>query len=184
MNFLLLTEANMQQSTQSASKPRKILFEWILLSILGALMFVGKLILSPLANIEPVTLLIMVITTCFGWKALYSVYIYVSLEILFYGIGIWNVMYLYVWAVLVLIVMLTRRFADPLINAIIAAFFGLFFGILCSPPYFVTLGVAGAVGWIINGIPYDIIHAVSNFLFVFLAFSPLLKVLKKALKKA
>ena len=169
----------MQQSTQSASKPRKILFEWILLSILGALMFVGKLILSPLANIEPVTLLIMVITTCFGWRALASVYIYVALEIVFYGLGIWNIMYLYVWAVLVLVVMLTRRFVDPLINAIIAAFFGLFFGTLCSLPYFILTGVAGGITWIISGIPYDIIHAVSNFLFVFLAFSPLLNVLKR-----
>ncbi len=170
------------QSTQSDSQAKKRLYEWILLAMLGALMFVGKMILAPLANIEPVTLLIMVTTTYFGWKAIASVYIYVFLEIVFFGLGIWNVMYLYVWAVLVLLVMLTRKFATPLLNAIIAAFFGLFFGVLCSIPYFITLGFSGAIGWIISGIPYDIIHCIANFLFVFLAFSPLVKVLKKVVK--
>lgn len=174
----------MKRSTQLDLRVKNKLFVWILLAVLGALMFVAKWILSPLANIEPVTLLIMVITTFFGWRALASVYIYVFLEILFYGIELWNFMYLYIWAILVVIVMLTRRFATPLINAIIAAFFGLFFGTLCSLPYFVLTGVAGGISWIISGIPYDIIHCVSNFLFVFLAFSPLIKVLKKVLKKA
>ncbi len=172
----------MRQFIQSDSLHKKPLFKYVLLSILGVLMFVGKLCLAPLANIEPVTLLIMVITTYFGWWALGSVYIYVSLEILFFGLGIWNVMYLYVWAILVVVVMLTRRFATPFINAIIAAFFGMLFGFLCSLPYFLTLGFSGGVAWIIAGIPYDIIHCVSNFILVFLAFSPLIKVLQKVTK--
>lgn len=170
----------MKQSTQSAS-PLKT---YLILTLLGSLMFVGKLILAPLANVEPVTLLIMVITTYFGWKAIASVYIYVFLEITFFGLGIWNVTYLYVWAVLVIIVMLTRKFATPLLNAIIAAFFGLFFGMLCSVPYFITLGFSGAIGWIISGIPYDIIHCLANFAFALLAWKPLVKALKKVLKKA
>ncbi len=172
----------MKQFTQSDLLHKKQLFKYVLLSILGVLMFVGKLVLAPLANVEPVTLLIMVITTYFGWRALYSVYIYVALEMLFFGFGIWNVMYLYVWAILVIVVMLTRSFATPFINAIIAAFFGLFFGTLCSPPYFLTLGFSGGLSWIIAGIPYDIIHCAANFLFVLLAFSPLIKTLKKAVK--
>lgn len=174
----------MKQFTQSDLRLKNTLFKWILLTLFGVLMFVGKWLLSPLANVEPVSLLIIVIATCFGWSALASVYIYVMLEILYFGIGIWNVMYLYVWAILVVIVMLTRRFANPIINAIIAAFFGLFFGILSSPPYFVMLGFAGGIGWIIQGIPYDIIHCVANFVFVLLVWQPLVKVLNKALKKA
>ena len=172
----------MKQSTQQNLSLKSTLFKWILLAIFGGLMFVGKMLLAPLANIEPVTLLIMVITTCFGWSALASVYIYATLEILYFGFGIWNVMYLYVWAILVVIVMLTRKFATPLMNAIIAAFFGLFFGVLCSAPYFIMLGPAGAVTWIMGGIPYDIIHCVANFIFVFLVFSPLVRVLKKVIK--
>lgn len=172
----------MKQSTQPNLSLKNTLFKWILLTLFGVLMFVGKWLLSPLANIEPVTLLIMVITTCFGWSALASVYIYVLLEILYFGFGLWNAMYLYVWAILVVIVMLTRRFANPIINAIIAAFFGLFFGTLCSAPYFIMLGPVGALTWIIKGIPYDIIHCVANFIIVFLAWWPLVKVLKKVVK--
>ncbi len=172
----------MKQSILRDSHHKLTLFHYILLAILGVLMFVGKLVLAPLANIEPVTLLIIVITTCFNWYSLFSVYIYVGLEIIFFGLGIWNIMYLYVWAILVVLIMLTKKFATPLINAIIAAFFGLFFGVLCSLPYFITLGFAGGITWIISGIPYDIVHCIANFLFVFLAFSPLVKALKKVLK--
>lgn len=172
----------MKRSTQSDLSLKSTLFKWILLTLFGVLMFVGKWLLSPLANIEPVTLLIMVITTCFGWSAFASVYIYVLLEILYFGIEIWNVMYLYVWAILVVIVMLTRRFGTPLLNAIIAAFFGLFFGTLCSPPHFVMLGFAGGIFWIIKGIPYDIIHCVANFIIVLFAWLPLVKVLKKVVR--
>ena len=174
----------MQQSTQPSSCPKAKtpLKEWVCLAVLGVVMFVGKWALSFLPNIEPVSLLIIVLTTVFGWRALSSVYIYVFLELVFYGLGLWNVMYLYVWAILVILIMLTRRFATPLINAIISAFFGLFFGVLCSPVHFMTLGFAGGIGWIISGIPFDLIHAVANFLMALLCFEPLKAVLKKVIK--
>lgn len=174
----------MKRYTQQVSPPKTPLATHIVLALLGALMFAVQIALAVLPNIELVSVLIMATATVFGLKSLISVYIFVVLELLYHGIGIWNVMYLYVWAILVIAVMLTRRYATPLLNAILAAFFGLFFGTLCSLPYFITGGVSAGLVWIIQGIPYDIIHAVSNFLFVFLAFSPLLKVLKKALKKA
>ncbi len=168
----------MKQSTQSAS-PLKT---YLILTLLGSLMFVTQVALAVLPNIELVSVLIIVTATVFGWKSFISVYIFVLLELFFHGIGLWNIMYIYVWAVLVVLVMLTRRFATPLINAIIAAFFGLFFGMLCSVPYFVIGGIAGGVGWIIKGIPYDIIHCIANFILVYFAFTPLLNVLKNTTK--
>lgn len=172
----------MKQSTLSDSQAKTPLRTYLLLALLGALMFVVQIALAVLPNVELVSVLIMVTATVFGWKSLISVYIFVVLELLFHGIGIWNIMYLYVWAVLVILVMLTRRFATPQINAIIAAFFGLFFGTLCSVPYFLTTGIGGGIGWIISGIPYDIIHCVANFILVYFAFTPLLNVLKKTSK--
>ena len=59
------------------------------------------------------------------------------------------------------------------ILAIIAAFFGLFFGLLCSFPYLVTGGIAMAFSWWITGIPFDISHCVFNFLIVLVLFRPL-----------
>ncbi len=172
----------MKQSTQPNSSSKTPLITYLILALLGTLMFVVQIVLAVFTNVELVTVLIIVTATVFGWKSLMSVYIFVALELLFHGIGLWNIMYLYVWALLVVIVMLTRRFATPLMNAILAAFFGLFFGTLCSVPYFVSGGVAVGVGWIIKGIPYDIIHCVANFILVYFALPPLIRVLKKVIK--
>ena len=86
----------------------KRLLELIVLALLGALMFAAKMCLAGLPNIEPVSLLVIVYTVVFGKKALYPIYVYVMLEILFWGLGLWNIMYLYVWLVLFLLVLLMR----------------------------------------------------------------------------
>lgn len=150
--------------------------------MISVIMFVGKWALSPLANVEPVSMLIVVMAVLFGWRALAGVYVYVFLELLVYGLGIWNVMYLYVWALLAVAAILLRRAQSALIYAVLTAFFGLFFGTLCSIPYFITLGFGGGIAWIISGIPYDIIHCVANFAITFLLFEPIVKVLKKLIK--
>lgn len=167
---------------QLALQVKKPLYKWVVLALMGALLFVVQVALSLLPNVELVTAIIIVITTCFGWSSLVSVYIFVILEIIYYGFGIWNVKYLYMWAILVVIIMLTHKFANSIINAVIAAFYGLFFGTLCAIPYFFTLGAGGAIAWIISGIPYDIIHCVANFILVYFSFSPMLSALKKVIK--
>lgn len=171
----------MKQFTQSASRAKTRLKDWLALTLLGVTMFVAQLALAVLANVELVSVLIIAVATVYGLRALVSVYVFAFLEIVFHGLGIWNVMYLYVWAILVVVVMLIRRFSTPFINAVAAGFFGLLFGLFCSVPYFVTTGIAGGTAWIISGIPYDLIHCVSNFVITLLAVNPLIRALKKAI---
>ena len=70
-----------------------------LFAVLGALTFAAKYVMAVLPNIEPVTLFLMIFGAVFGWKSLFIVYVYVLAEILFYGIGTWNINYLYIWAI-------------------------------------------------------------------------------------
>ena len=72
----------------------------VLFAILGAMTFAAKYVMSFLPNIEPVSLMVMLFAVVFGWKALYPIYLYVLMEVLFYGISLWNINYLYIWAVL------------------------------------------------------------------------------------
>ena len=69
--------------------------EAVLFGILGALMFALQVVLAPLPNIEPVSLLVMLFAVTFGWKCLYPVYVFVVMEILFHGLGLWNINYLF-----------------------------------------------------------------------------------------
>ena len=107
-------------------------FEIVLFGVLGALTFAAKFVMSSLPNIEPVSLMIMLFAVTFGWKALYPTYLYVAMEILFYGINMWNVYYLYVWAVLLIAALLLRKMQEPLGWAILSGTFGLLVGALCG----------------------------------------------------
>ena len=98
--------------------------EVTLFGILAALTFGAKVAMSALPNIEPVTLFLLVFGAVFGWKALFIVYVYVLAEILFYGIGTWNINYLYIWAIPALAGWLLQKWKHPVLWAVIAGVYG------------------------------------------------------------
>ena len=156
-----------------------------LFGVLGALTFGAKVAMSGLPNIEPVSLMVMLFAVVFGWKGLYPVYLYVALEILLYGINLWNVNYLYVWTVLFVCALAMKRLQNPLWWAGLAGVFGLAFGLLCSPVYMVTMNsVSYGIRWWMTGLPFDITHAVGNFAISLLLFAPLRKLLSKLYDRA
>ena len=153
--------------------------EVALFGMLGALTFGGKFVMSSLPNIEPVSLFVLVFTAVFGLKALFPVGIYVAMEILVYGIQLWNINYLYVWTILALIAYAMRRVQEPLIWAVVSGVFGLLFGLLCAPVYLFSGGLHFAVSWWLSGIPFDLLHCAGNFGLALLLFTPLRKLLDR-----
>lgn len=153
--------------------------EVVLFGVLGALMFALQVAMSPLPNIEPVSLLVMLFAVTFGWKALFPVYVFVVMEILFYGFSLWNVYYLYIWTILAVAAILLRRQESVLVWAILSAVFGLAFGALCGIVDVFIGGFAYAGAKWVSGIPFDVIHCVGNFVMTLLLFKPLRKVLSR-----
>lgn len=154
-----------------------------LFGVLGALTFGLKMAMSWLPNIEPVSLLVMLYAVIFGRKSLYPIYLYVVLEILFFGIQLWTINYLYVWVLLALAAWLLRRTESPLAWAMLSGSFGLLFGLLCTPVYLFTGGFGFAVSWWISGIPYDLLHCAGNFVMTLVLFIPLRNLLTKLYSK-
>ncbi len=154
-------------------------FELVLFGVLGALTFAAKFVMSWMPNIEPVSLMVMLFAVTFGWKALFPTYIYVALEVWIYGINIWNVYYLYVWAVLAVIAILLRKMEEPLGWAILSGVFGLLFGALCGLTDIFIFGFEMAVAKWVSGIWFDITHCVGNFVITLLLFAPLRKLLRR-----
>ena len=151
-----------------------------LFGVLGALTFGAKVAMSGLPNIEPVSLMVMLFAVVFGWKGLYPVYLYVVMEILLYGINLWNINYLYVWLILLLLAQAMRRLQNPLWWAGLSGLFGLAFGLLCSPVYMVTMNsVSYGIRWWLAGLPFDITHAIGNFVIAVVLFVPLRKLLTR-----
>ena len=151
----------------------------VLFGMLGALTFAAKVAMAGLPNIEPVSLFVMLFAVVFGKKCLYPIYTYVVMEFLFYGLHLWSINYLYVWLVLAVVAWLFRGLKNPVIWALISGAFGMLFGFLCVPVYMVSGGIEFAVSWWISGIPFDLAHAIGNFVIALLLFVPLRKLLGK-----
>jgi energy-coupling factor transport system substrate-specific component len=132
-----------------------------------------------LPNIEPVTLLLLLLAERYRFKALLPVYAFVLVEGFIYGIHTWFFAYLYVWTIWVLIVIALRRLSHFTFWAIAAAVFGLLFGLFCSVPTFIALGVAGGIAEIVGGLSFDILHCVGNFVMVLVLYAPLKKLLER-----
>ena len=153
--------------------------EITLFGVLGAVTFAAKYVMSGLPNIEPVSLMVMLFGVTFGKKAVYPIYLYVLMEILFYGLGTWNIMYLYIWLILGLTAWLLRGMAHPLGWALLSGAFGLLFGAFCMPVDVVIGGISYAAAKWISGIPFDIAHCIGNFVMAMVLFSPMRKLMER-----
>lgn len=157
--------------------------EMVLFAILGAMTFSAKYVMSFLPNIEPVSLMVMLFAVVFGWKWVYPVYLYVVMEILFYGISLWNINYLYIWAVLAVVSMFLKDMKSPLAWALLSGVFGLLFGALCGIVDVFIGGFSYAVTKWVSGIPFDIAHCAGNFVIALLLFKPLRELLTEEYAK-
>lgn len=146
---------------------------------MAALLLAVQVGLMFLPNIELVSVLLIVYTMVIGKKVFYPLYVFVLLEGLIYGFGIWWVNYLYVWAVLVLAVLLLKKQGNALFWAIVAAIFGLMFGALTSIPYFIAGGLGTGCAYFLNGIPFDLLHMAGNFVTTFVLYKPLMHLMKR-----
>ena len=124
-------------------------------------------------------MLVVLFTIALGRYVGYTLSVFVLLEGLVYGFGLWWFSYLYIWTVLALVTWLFRKMDSRLGWALLCGFFGLLFGSLTSIPTFILSGFAAGIAYIAGGISFDLIHAVSNFLLAFL----LLPVLRRLFDK-
>ena len=147
--------------------------ELVELSLMGALMVGTQVAMSALPNINLMSVLIILTVMVYGVKAFYPIYMFVLFEGLVYGFGLWFFNYLYVWALLAVVALILRKNTNYLVWAVLAGLFGLFFGALCSIPYFFIGGPAMALSYWVSGIPFDITHCISNFALTLLLLKPL-----------
>ena len=152
--------------------------ELVLFALLGALLVVVQVALSFLPNIELVSLLVYIYAKVFRWKALVPVYVFVAIEGLIYGFSIWWITYLYVWAVLVAVSVLTGAERSTIIASAVTSLYGLGFGLLCSIPTFLIGGPGAGWSFFLAGIPFDLAHFAGNLAAALVLYYPLYTVLK------
>lgn len=156
----------------------------VIFAMLGAIMFVSKLVMEVLPNIHLVGALIMIYTIVYRVKALIPIYIFVLLTGLYGGFSLWWFPYLYVWTVLWGMTMLLPKHMNPRmavpVYVVVCALHGFCFGMLYAPAQALLFGLNfnQMIAWIVAGFPFDIAHGIGNGIVGFLIF-PLSRTLIK-----
>ena len=125
----------------------------VLSGLMGALLVVSKQAMSSLPNLEPVSLFLILFALELPRETPGAITVFILLQGVLYGFGLWWVMYLYVWYLLALLAWLLRRMDN--------AFFWAVF----------------------SGLSYDALHGVGNFVLMLLLYRPLRRALQMAKKQ-
>ena len=152
----------------------------VLSGLMGALLVVSKQAMSGLPNIEPVTLLIILFALELPRETPGAITVFLVLQGVLYGFGLWWAMYLYVWYLLAFLARLLRRMDHALGWAVFSGLYGLCFGGLCAAVYLVAKTPASALSWWLSGLSYDAMHGVGNFALMLLLYRPLRTALRTA----
>ena len=137
--------------------------------MLGALMFTSKVVMEALPNVHLVGALVMIYTIVYRFEALAPIAMFILLSGVYMGFSPWWVPYCYVWTVLWAVTMLLpkkmpTKLAIP-VYMVICALHGLLFGVIYAPAQALLFGFnfQQTVAWVAAGFPFDVIHAIGNF---------------------
>ena len=143
--------------------------ETVVFGMLGALMYVSKMIMEFAPNVHLLGVFTIAFTVVYRKKALYPIYTYVLINGIFSGFATWWIPHLYLWTVLWGVTMLLpqkmSKKAKTIVFMIVNACHGFLFGTLYAPAQAILFGLSfdGMIAWIIAGLPWDLVHGVSNF---------------------
>ncbi|MBE5833859.1 MAG: hypothetical protein E7309_04405 [Butyrivibrio sp.] len=171
------------QHSNSSEKSRFTIIDLTQMGMMIAVIEAAKRALEFVPNVELVTLLFIVFALYFGKRVIIVSFAFTFLETFVWGLHTWVIMYLYIWPLLIILVLISRKHASYWFYCFLSALFGLFFGAMCSIPYLFIGGPVMMFNWWIAGIPYDVLHCISNFLLCLVLFKPLSKTLEKITKK-
>lgn len=160
------------------NNPANKIVQIVTIGVLSAILLVGQLGLAFLPNIEIVSTLIILYTQIYKKQVFSIILVFVLLEGIIFGFGIWWISYLYIWNILALIVLIFQKIDSAVLWAVVSGIFGLLFGALCAIPYLLSGGPGAAFAYWSAGIPYDILHCCGNFALTLILYKPLLGLLK------
>ncbi len=142
--------------------------ELAVFGMLGAMMFASKVILEIVPNVHLLGVFTIAMTVVYRQKALYPLSVFVFILGLYAGFEPWWIPHLYLWTVLWgMAMLLPKRMPSkvaPIVYIALCGLHGFLYGVLFAPSQALLYGLnfQGMIAWIIPGLPWDLIHGVSN----------------------
>lgn len=166
--------ANLSMSKNNYLNTKRI----AMIAILSTLSFVGRIMFTFLPNVQPTTTIILLITFYIGTRdGLLVAIISLLISNIYMGMGVWTIAQLGSYTLIVLIMSLLSKIPVKNRNTYLSLLcfssgilYGLFISLIQAPFF----GWMSFIPYYINGIPFDVSHAVGNLGF-FVILHPLLK---------
>ena len=156
-----------------------------LIAMLSSLSFVGRMMFTFLPNVQPTTVIILIVSmylgTYDGWLV---AIISILISNLYLGMGVWTLAQIVSFSVLILIVHICKKINLSIgYYPIVALLMGFTYGFIISLVQAPFFGWVSFLPYWISGLPYDLNHAVGNYLFFIILHPPLSRILKNQKKK-
>ena len=155
--------------------------KFVILSICAIFGIAGRILLSPIPNVQPVTVIVLLAGIRLGAKE--SIFLSALIALfsnLILGHGIWTFYQAAAWSI---IGCLGALFSDKLNSLNRLIFISIISAFLFN--WIVSISILHAVGfelflpYIIAGIPYDLLHVAGNITFMIWLSSPLSEIMSR-----
>lgn len=154
---------------------------WI--ALVATLSFVSRIMFSFLPNVQPTTVIFMLVTVFIGTKEGIAVStISMIISNLYLGFGIWTIPQVLSYAVIMLFIgIVTRKEGRTELPVFVALTFisGLAYGLLISLMNVPIFGWGFFFVYYLNGVTFDVAHAVGNVAFAMILYPILVPMFEK-----
>ena len=155
--------------------------QWGMLILLAAFGVSGRILLDPIPNVQPVTVLVLLAGAYYGAPRALALAAIVALasNVMYLGHGPWTIFQAIGWGAIGLVGALSANLivVEGRVRighlAIIAALSGLAFNWFVSLSILLEVGSSMLVPYLLNGLVFDLYHMAGNVLFVAWMASPL-----------
>ncbi|MBR79618.1 MAG: hypothetical protein CMA88_02390 [Euryarchaeota archaeon] len=148
--------------------------QWTMMALLVVFGVSGRILMEPLPNIQPVTVLVIMAGAYYGAHRAFALAATIALasNILFLGHGPWTIFQAVGWGALGVLgaSMSDRLIVDRELRvnllAVVAAASGFFFNWIVSLSILLTTDPSMLMAYLLNGLVFDLYHAAGNVAFV------------------
>lgn len=159
-------------------------YKLTLLAILAALAIVGRIVLSFIPNVQPVTSIIIICGVILGpFSAVLLALVVTFASNMIMGMGLWTIWQTISWSLIGILSGLLGKCRQPVslpVLMIFAIVCGYFYGLMMS---LTTYQVTGKFWpYYLAGLPFDTSHAIGNAIFMVLFYPMIAYLLKKYAK--
>lgn len=148
------------------------------LASIGAIAVVGRLLFTFLPNVQPMTVIFLLMTVIFGpISASIVMLISILISSIYHSYGIWVLYQLIAYTCLIWLTNAFMRYehlhTHRLLYALYAGATGYLYGLMMTLCYAFTVQLTNPLAYYLAGLPFDTYHAVGNFGF-YLILTPIL----------